>query len=362
MQFFPVLDPAVEAALRASIERFGVLVPVVVDQHGRLLDGHHRSRLADELGVDCPQIEQHVAGEAEAEAIARTLNVDRRHLEPEQRRELAADLRTNGHSLRSISGALGVSKSQIDRDLSAVPQQSPQRVRGRDDKTYPSRRAVIAKPDLGGGLSHPARYSSTLLPIFAELLRGHRRVLDPFAGTGRINELRPEFETTGVELEPEWAALSEHTVEGNALALEFPDASFDAICTSPTYGNRFADHHNAADPHLRRSYTFDLGRPLHRDNSGALQWGRRYREFHLRAWAEVVRVLRPGGVIVLNVKDHTRKGVRQPVSSWHARTLIDDLGFRLLDCVAVGDTHHLRQGANGDERWAETVWLLRGPS
>lgn len=361
MQLFPVLEPAVEAALRASIERFGVLVPVVVDQHGGLLDGHHRRRLAGELGVECPQIERHAANEAEAEAIARTLNVDRRHLDPDQRRELAADLRSSGHSLRSIGGALGVSKNTVARDLSGVQGETPGEVLGRDGKSYPSKRAAITKPDLdGSGLSHPARYSDALLPIFAELLAGHRRVLDPFAGTGRINELRPEFETTGVELEPEWVALSQHTVEGNALALQFADASFDAICTSPTYGNRLADHHAAADPHLRRSYTFDLGRPLHPDNSGGLQWGRRYRDLHVRAWAEVVRVLRPGGVVVLNTKDHTRKKARQAVSAWHVRTLIDGLGFAFVDCVAV-NTPHLKQGANGDERWAETVWLLRKP-
>jgi tRNA G10 N-methylase Trm11 len=84
--------------------------------------------------------------------------------------------------------------------------------------------------------------------------------------------------------------------------LPFADASIDAIVTSPTYGNRLADHHRASDPLLRRSYTHDLGRPLHSENSGAMQWGDAYRAFHRRAWAEAVRVLKPGGRFVLNVK------------------------------------------------------------
>jgi ParB-like chromosome segregation protein Spo0J len=50
-QLFDALPAPVEDALRSSIERFGVLVPVVRDQHGRTLDGHHRARLADHLGV-----------------------------------------------------------------------------------------------------------------------------------------------------------------------------------------------------------------------------------------------------------------------------------------------------------------------
>lgn len=50
-QLFRNLAPPIEAALRASIYRFGVLVPIAKDQHGNILDGHQRARLADELGV-----------------------------------------------------------------------------------------------------------------------------------------------------------------------------------------------------------------------------------------------------------------------------------------------------------------------
>ena len=37
----PPLDSATHDALRASIEKFGVLVPILLDQHGAVLDGHH---------------------------------------------------------------------------------------------------------------------------------------------------------------------------------------------------------------------------------------------------------------------------------------------------------------------------------
>ena len=81
--------------------------------------------------------------------------------------------------------------------------------------------------------------------------------------------------------------------------------------TSPTYGDRLADHHDARDGSVRHSYKHDLGRDLHPDNSGAMQWGPAYRDFHTAAWVEVRRVLRPGGRFVLNVKDHVRGGVVQ---------------------------------------------------
>ena len=187
------------------------------------------------------------------------------------------------------------------------------------------------------------------MPVFAEMLAEYRLVLDPFAGTGRIHELRDRGHVTfGVELEPEWARLSEFTLIGNALDLPFADDTFDAICTSPTYGNRLADHHNAQDGSTRRSYTHDLGRPLTEQNSGQMHWGDDYRDFHRAAYTEATRVLRPGGRFVLNMKDHVRKGVRQYVTRWHIETLMA-LGLVIADERSVA-TRHLAIGSTGHAR------------
>jgi SAM-dependent methyltransferase len=238
-----------------------------------------------------------------------------------------------------------------DADAETVGAAIDEAIDSRDPKPSP-----ISKPDLGGGVSHPARYSKELLPIFAKLLKGYDVVLDPFAGTGLIHELPNQ--TIGVEIEPEWAALHPDTVVGSALELPWEDGEFDAICTSPTYGNRLADHHNASDPERRRSYTHDLGRPLALDNSGHMQWGPVYRSFHEYAWAEAVRVLRPGGRFVLNIKDHIRNGVQQPVAAWHVATLCG-LGLRYDAELSQGvKTDELKQGANAEARAGQELVLV----
>lgn len=202
--------------------------------------------------------------------------------------------------------------------------------------------------------NHPAKFTDALLPVLADAVRGYALVLDPFAGVGRVHELPNR--TIGVELEPEWACAHPDTLVGNALRLPFPAATFDAVCTSPTYGNRLADHHQARDGSVRHSYTHDLGRPLHPDNSGAMQWGDRYRAFHLQAWLEVRRVLRPGGRFVLNLKDHVRDRQVIPITGWHLATLLE-LGFEVV-------THHqvacpgLRYGDNRARVEYESVILL----
>lgn len=179
-------------------------------------------------------------------------------------------------------------------------------------------------------------------------------VLDPYAGTGRIHELR-HVHTTGVELEPEWAALHPDTIQGDAGRLPFAADTFDAIATSPAYGNRMADQ--SVRPGARTySYAHALGRLLSPASGAALQWGPAYRELHARHCDEFARVLRPGGRFVLNMKDHTRGRERQNVVDWWCLTLA------AVDLVVVArlevPTPSLRHGANAGSRHVEELVLL----
>jgi SAM-dependent methyltransferase len=223
---------------------------------------------------------------------------------------------------------------------------------------------------------HPATFTDALLPRLAAMLQpvlrqtpGPIRVLDPFAGTGKIVRLRewlPQLQCHGYEIEDEWAqtaraaGLACYTADSRRL--HYPDSYFDAVCTSPTYANRMADHHEARDGSPRHTYRHALGRPLSPGNSGMLQWGDAYRALHTAVYREVRRVLRPGGLLVLNLKDHIRHGERVPVTNWHAVTLLG-IGF-----VCTGRTRvpcpGQRHGTNGRLRVSyETVlrFELRHP-
>ena len=208
---------------------------------------------------------------------------------------------------------------------------------------------------------HPAQYTEALLPIMARYLSGCSRILDPFAGVGGVFKLAawlPAAQIEAVELEPEWAAADARITVGSALALPWAAGHFDAVATSPAYGNRMADHHEARDSSHRHTYRHALGRPLSAGNAGGLQWGEQYRQFHQQAWAEARRVLRHGGLFALNCKDHFRAGERQPVTEWHIGEL-QRQGFVLVDRVQVACPGQ-RHGANADLRMEyETVAVLR---
>jgi tRNA G10 N-methylase Trm11 len=171
-------------------------------------------------------------------------------------------------------------------------------------------------------------------------------VLDPFAGTGGIHYLDQfGFPTVGVEIEPEWCNHP-RTVQGDATNLPFADETFPFVITSPCFGNRMADHHDAQDGSYRRTYKHSLGRDLSPANTGALPWGQAYRVIHAVAWYEVWRVTRPGGVFVLDSKDHIRDHRRQHVTNWHYQ-VITGLGFELAEVIRP-QVKGFRMGENRD--------------
>lgn len=196
-------------------------------------------------------------------------------------------------------------------------------------------------------------------------------VLDPFAGTGKIHTLhqRRKIKTIGVELEPEWASQHEQTVCGNSLHLREIFGSrmkFDIIATSPCYGNRMADHHEARDDSKRMTYRHQLGRMPSDDSAAVLHWGPKYREFHVAAWQEATSVLIPGGLFILNVKNFMRtrtikgKKVKEVVDvcQFHLDVLTD-LGYDLEASIIV-PTSGMGFGANSKKRINhEMVYALR---
>lgn len=149
-QLLPPLSDEERAALERSIVEHGVLVPVEYDEHGEILDGHHRVAICESLGlVDWPRFVRKGLSETEKRALSRELNFARRHLTTAQKRALIADqLRdTPTISSRAIAAMLGVSDktvAKVRQELVAtaeIPQL--EETVGADGKARPVTRKTI---------------------------------------------------------------------------------------------------------------------------------------------------------------------------------------------------------------------------
>ena len=81
-QLLPSLSDDEYQALKADIAKRGVMVPVERDEDGAILDGHHRQRIADELGITAPTVTRAGLSEADKREHVLKLNLLRRQLGP----------------------------------------------------------------------------------------------------------------------------------------------------------------------------------------------------------------------------------------------------------------------------------------
>lgn len=139
-------DEPGDDGLRASIWKWGVLVPIELDDKGEVLDGHRRLRICRELGVkDYPCIIRCGLSEAEKREHVAALHLCRRHLgAAEQRKARAARILTENPELsdRLVAEQAGLSDKTVAR-VRRVTADIPQLDRrvGKDGRTRPLSRA-----------------------------------------------------------------------------------------------------------------------------------------------------------------------------------------------------------------------------
>lgn len=141
-QLMPPLSTEERETLKADILDKGVIVPIVFDEDGNILDGHHRMELYYELvdaGHKLPppsrQIIRELREDEKIDYVAK-INLARRHLSKEERAQTFLALRQRGMTLQKIADATGVSVGTVHGAL--VGQPVPEFIVGADGRELPS--------------------------------------------------------------------------------------------------------------------------------------------------------------------------------------------------------------------------------
>src|SRR5215831_10172887 len=334
-QLFDALEPDAYAALKASIREHGVLVPVEVDEHGVILDGHHRVRAWSELraeGVAVPDYPRMVRVGLDDAAKRRhviMLNLYRRHLAAEQRARFIAELRADGLTLQAIAAAAGVSHETVRRDL-------------QDDPDCTSVNSETTTVTNTRGQRRPKRYRPRAVPTtaFAKDRREQRKAQDAaeagaFAGLplgamvdvnhrtvhAGARETRAARMTGRPDVEAPDVAASARLAVADALHLPLADDVVDLIVTSPPYG-------------LDKAY--GLG------DVAADAW-----PAFMADWLiEALRATKPSGRLALNIPVDTFRPTCRPTYAEAIRAAVD-AGWSYRSTIIWADNERGKSTARG---------------
>ena len=131
-QVMPRLAADEYADLESDILANGVQVPITVTEDGRIVDGHHRDEIASKHNLHCPRVTA-TGSEEELRGLAFSLNLNRRHLNREQRRALIAEslradpgLSNREHARRTGASDKTVQAVRADEEANAeIPHYAP---------------------------------------------------------------------------------------------------------------------------------------------------------------------------------------------------------------------------------------------
>jgi len=316
-QLLPPLSEEQYRALRSDIAENGVLVPVEYDEDGNILDGFHRVRACRELGLDdWPSITRWGLTEQEKRTHARRVNMNRRHLNREQKREqIRAQLKdTPKWSNNRIAQVLGVDDKTVKavRDEMTTTSEIPKldSLVGADGKERP---AEMPSRDKGEELGTQTAIAGLYAKHHAERERKAQavkelqeqapnlmqRVRAGELGLCEAKRVLKKQKQERARPRPSPAGKSPILLVGTAESINLPAGYVDLIITSPPYNLGVGDWPMGGDGREPREngIGYDDSMPE------AL-----YQAWQIRVFEELYRVAKDGASFFYNHKVRNHNG------------------------------------------------------
>lgn len=101
--------------LRESIKDKGIQESIKILPDGTIIDGYHRKRIIQELDIERIPYEVKKISRDEAFELGISLNLARRHLSFDQKKEIIGKLRRRGWSQERVAKVVGIEQSRVSQ-------------------------------------------------------------------------------------------------------------------------------------------------------------------------------------------------------------------------------------------------------
>lgn len=242
LELLPRLDEKEYQELKADIQQRGIVVPVIIDESNNILDGNHRILIAIELGIlNTVKFEiKPGLNETEKRYLAYDLNLHRRHLTAEQRRQVALQMHQDGMSYRRIGDKLGVGEATVRRDIkSGASNDAPEKVNGKDGKIYPAKKKKTFQSSQSSiftvGANQAAKTTDILKDVDTSKLPDKPMTQRRFERIAREQQTEQRRQEVIIQSPTLPSTIDIRLGDFRQALTNLPDNSIDLIFTDPPY-------------------------------------------------------------------------------------------------------------------------------
>ncbi len=240
-QLFPELTDEEYKDLKEDIAKRGVQVPVELDEHGNILDGHHRVKICKELNIkDYPIITRFDLSEQEKRVHIRKLNIARRHLSCIQKRELIEEQLKESPEIsdRQIAEDFKVSNKTVSETRKKLEEKNElcklHSSRGKDGKVRP--RSIYSTRDKKEKITTIAEKKPQLINKIDD---GEKTIDSVFNGIIKEEEKQKRIEELQKKAENFEETDAVRVIKGDFRDVKIEPESVNAIITDPPYTKEF---------------------------------------------------------------------------------------------------------------------------
>lgn len=227
-EILPSLGQDDYSRLKESIEERGIQESIKILPDGVIIDGYHRNKIAQELDIEDIPYEIKRLDKDEALELGISLNLARRNLSFEQKKEIIAKLRERGWTQERVAKVVGIERSRVSQiekgsivniNITSIPDLRYKISKVMEDEIFERAKTETQEQIANDYNIARRRVGQIIEKKKKEIIRKERRISIPF----------PEGKFEIIVVDPPWPYGTEYDREDRRVASPYSEMDLEKI-------------------------------------------------------------------------------------------------------------------------------------